>query len=102
MGHPFQRLALLGTLGCLLTFGRPVRAAEIYAGDGLEVRWDNTLRYSVALRPLSRSAELLSYINGDDGDRNFAPGLVSNRFDLLSELDISAGDFGVHASAAAW
>jgi hypothetical protein len=89
-------------LGFLLTFGATARAAEIYAGDGVGVRWDNSLRYSVGLRPFSRSAELLSYINGDDGDRNFAPGLVSNRFSLLSELDITAGDFGIHASAAAW
>jgi len=102
MAHHFQRLALLCTFGCLLTFVGHARAAEIYAADGLDVRWDNTLRYSLALRPNSRSAELLSYINGDDGDRNFAPGLVSNRLDLLSELDIAAGDFGVHASAAAW
>jgi hypothetical protein len=95
-------LALPCALGFLLLFGTPARAAEIYAGDGLAVRWDNTLRYSMALRPMPRSAELLSYINGDDGDRNFAPGLVSNRFSLLSEVDITAGDFGVHASAAAW
>src|SRR5205814_5649799 len=70
--------------------------------DGLEIRWDNTLRYSLALRHDSSSAELLSYANGDDGDRNFAPGLVMNRFDLLSKLDIAMGDFGLHASAAGW
>src|SRR5258708_33046083 len=94
------KLALFGAL--LLAFGKPAGAAEIYAADGLEVRWDNTLRYTTAWRLNSPSAELLSYINGDDGDRNFAPGLVSNRFSLLSVLDIAAGDFGVHASAAAW
>ena len=78
------RLALPCALGCLLGFGTPAGAAEIYAGDGLAVRWDNTLSYSMALRPMSPSPELLSYINGDDGDRNFGPGLVSNRFSLLS------------------
>lgn len=108
MARPFLsvdlglRLALPCALGFLLSCATPAGAAEIYAGDGLAVRWDNTLHYSMALRPLSPSAELLSYINGDDGDRNFAPGLVSNRFSLLSELDITAGDFGIHASAAAW
>ena len=110
MAHPSLSLGLsLGlrlappcALGFLLIFGAPAGAAEIYTGDGLGVRWDNTLRYSVALRPTSPSAELLSYINGDDGDRNFAPGLASNRLSLLSELDITAGDFGIHASAAAW
>jgi len=100
MAYPSLRLAL--TCALLAAAGRPAGAAEIYAADGLEVRWDNTLRYSAALRPNSRSTELLSYLNGDDGDRNFAPGLVSNRFDLLSKLDIAAGDFGIHASAAGW
>ena len=89
-------------LALLMASGRPAAAAEIYAVDGLDIRWDTTVRYSTALRLNSPSAELLSYINGDDGDRNFAPGLVSNRFTLESALDIAAGDFGVHASAAAW
>jgi hypothetical protein len=92
----------LCALGILAASGGHAGAAQLYAGDGLEVRWDNSLRYSTALRLDSASAELLSYANGDDGDRNFAPGWVSNRFDLLSQLDIAAGDFGIHASAAAW
>jgi hypothetical protein len=102
MAYPSFRLAFVYALGFLLAASQPASPAEIYAADGLEVRWDNTLRYSIALRPFSPSAELLSYLNGDDGDRNFAPGLVSNRFDLLSKLDIAAGDFGIHASAAGW
>jgi hypothetical protein len=101
MDHSPFRLAFI-CAGCLLALSGQAGAAEIYAADGLDIRWDNTLRYSLALRPLSRSGELTSYINGDDGDRNFAPGLVSNRLDLRSVLDIAAGDFGIHASAAAW
>lgn len=97
----FRRAPLFG-VGFLLALVTPGETAEIYAGEGLDIRWDNTLRYSTALRLYAPDAELLSYINGDDGDRNFAPGLVSNRFSLLSEIDIAAGDFGVHASAAAW
>ncbi|HWU56964.1 MAG TPA: DUF1302 family protein, partial [Rhizomicrobium sp.] len=89
-------------LGFLLALVTPAETAEIYSGKGLDIRWDNTLRYGTVLRLYSPSAELLSYINGDDGDRNFGPGLASNRFSLLSEFDIAAGDFGVHASAAAW
>jgi hypothetical protein len=104
MAYPSVRPALrwLCVLGLLMTSGRHAEAAQLYAGDGLDIRWDNTLRYSAALRLVSPSTALLGYINGDDGDRNFAPGLVMDRFDLLSELDIAADDFGVHASAAAW
>jgi hypothetical protein len=102
MAYSSLKLALpwLCALGFLVT--GPAGAAQLYSADGLDIRWDNSLRYSAALRLDSPSAELLSYVNGDDGDRNFAPGLVSNRFDLLSELDIAMGDFGVHASATAW
>jgi hypothetical protein len=102
MAYPLVRLALSCATGFLLAASQGAQAAEIYSGDGLEIRWDNTLRYSMALRPLGRSAELLSYINGDDGDRNFSPGVVSNRLDLLSVVDIAAGDFGIHAGARAW
>jgi Protein of unknown function (DUF1302) len=104
MAYPSVRPALLWlcVLGFLMASGRHVEAAQLYAADGLDIRWDNTLRYSAALRLESPNAALLGYANGDDGDRNFAPGLVSDRFDVLSEFDIAAGDFGAHASAAAW
>jgi hypothetical protein len=95
-------LLWLCALGFLMASGRHAQAAQLYTTDGLDIRWDNTLRYSAALRLEAPNAVLLGYANGDDGDRNFAPGLVSDRFDLLSEFDIAAGDFGVHASAAAW
>ena len=44
----------------------------------------------------------LSYPNSDDGDRNFAPGLVMNRFDLNSVLDLTGDDFGAQLSVEAW
>ncbi len=50
----------------------------------------------------STRSEILWNPNGDDGDRDFAPGLISNRLDLLSALDISQGEFGAHVSVAAW
>jgi uncharacterized protein DUF1302 len=80
----------------------PVRAADIYSTDGLDIRWDNTIRYSAAFRVSPRNPKLLTDPNSDDGDRDFAPGLSSNRLDWLSALDISRDDFGVHASVAAW
>ena len=35
--------------------------------DGLNLRWDNMLRYSAALRLAHPNAAFLGYINGDDG-----------------------------------
>ncbi len=86
----------------LATVLGPSSAAQLYATDGLNVRWDNALRYSMAFRIAPRNSALTGNINGDDGDRNFAPGLISNRLDLLSVLDVSHGDYGIHVSGSAW
>lgn len=68
----------------------------------LNVRWDNTLKYSASWRAEGQSDRLLSDANGDDGNRNFDKGPISNRMDLLSELDVVAGNFGARVSGAAW
>ena len=74
----------------------------------LRFSWDSTLKYSNAFRVSRRSATLVdpaknsSNANQDDGDRNFHGGLVSNRVDMLSEMDLVYGNFGVRGSMAAW
>jgi hypothetical protein len=88
------------------------RAAEIDTGNAdVKLRWDNTVKYSAAARVASRDDVLVTddpsanrnTINLDDGDRNFDKGLISNRFDLLSEADLSfKNNFGARVSAAAW
>jgi hypothetical protein len=88
---------------CLLTFAvAPAFGAELYSADGLELRWDNTIRLSAAARIDSRSSALIADANADDGDRNFRSGLISKRLDVLSELDVTHGDFGLRVSAAGW
>lgn len=81
-------------------------AAEIDTGNpDLKLRWDNTLKYSNAFRLKKQSAELIGTADGpnfDDGDRNFNKGLISNRFDLLSEADLTYKNVGARISAAAW
>lgn len=80
----------------------------------VKIRWDNTFKYSIAGRVKERSPGLSrtafgptgvvgpNNINQDDGDNNFGRGLVSNRLDVLSELDVSTERFGGRVSAAAW
>jgi len=83
--------------------GAPVADAEELYNDGdVTIRWDNTIRYSAAFRLAGRDPNLLANPNGDDGDRNFAPGLISNRIDLLSQLEVAQDGFGFNASAAGW
>lgn len=100
-------LALSGTLDA--------QAFEIDTGNpDLKLRWDNTVKYSAAARVKQRSPGLSTTtfgpggivgpnnINQDDGNNNFSRGLISNRIDLLSELDARYGNFGARISGAAW
>jgi hypothetical protein len=91
------------------------QAFEFDTGDsGLKLRWDNTVKYSSMARLEKASPGLSRTVvgptgvvgpnngNQDDGNNNFTRGIVSNRLDLLSELDAGYGNFGARVSAAAW
>ena len=73
-----------------------------------KIAWTNTFRYSAMFRITDQDAALINTpgknsVNYDDGDSNFDRGLVSNRLDVLSELDAVYGDrFGVRLSGAGW
>jgi Protein of unknown function (DUF1302) len=78
-------------------------AMDIGTGDAdLTIHWDNTPKYSAAVRTTGQNAQLIANPNQDDGDRNFNRGLISNRVDWLSELDVQRGDFGGRVSGAGW
>jgi len=76
----------------------------------LKVRLDLTPKYSMGYRLKNPSAALTQFdvavdpgtLNEDDGDHNFKRGLISNRLDLLAELDVSAQNFGGRISGNAW
>lgn len=92
-----------------LTCGTPAHALDIDTGiTDLRLRWDNTVKYSAGFRLKDPSPALTDVnfptlaANNDDGDRNFNKGLISNRFDLLSELDVSYRGIGARVSGAAW
>jgi len=102
--------ALVGALVCGAT---TALAFDIDTGvSGLQWRWDNTVKASAMWRVKARDQAVSGptaanpNVNFDDGDRNFHRGLVSNRFDLLSEMDLryraTYGDVGARVSATAW
>jgi hypothetical protein len=97
-----QCLARLAVVAVALAAAAPVRAEELFQSNGWDLRWDNTLRYTAAFRLSHYDEAVVADPNADDGDRNFAPGVISNRLDLLSELDLSHGPFGVEVSGAFW
>jgi hypothetical protein len=92
------------------TKGSPAETGSSSAGLGpIKMAWDTTVKYSPMFRVAQQSNTLISdavnpnVINLDDGDRNFATGLVSSRVDVFSEMDVTFGDnFGVRASTEAW
>lgn len=76
---------------------------------GLTSSWDNTIKYSSAFRIKGAQDNItvgpgtsIPNSNLDDGDRNFSSGLISNRLDLLSELDLKYQEVGARISGAAW
>lgn len=110
--RPAWTLALMAQAALLAT---NAAAFEIDTGNpDIKLRWDNTVKYSTAARLKDRSPGLSgtafghggvvgpNNLNQDDGDNNFGKGPVSNRLDLLSELDLTASNYGARLSAAAW
>jgi hypothetical protein len=75
-----------------------------------KVRLDLTPKYSTAYRLKNPSDALTRLdvaadpgtVNEDDGNHNFRKGQISNRFDLLAELDVTGPSFGGRVSGTAW
>lgn len=70
----------------------------------LKMRWDNTVRYNLGTRIEAQDSRILASPSYDESDAKFGKGdIVTNRIDLLSEVDFSyAGKLGLRVSAAAW
>ncbi|MBR7521490.1 MULTISPECIES: DUF1302 domain-containing protein [Pseudomonas] len=105
---PWRKLAAdrLTLAAALLACTNQAVAFQIdTANPDLSLRWDNTVKYSAAWRMQDRSSKLSEgqvARNQDDGDRAFGKGLISNRLDIFSELDMGFRDFGARVSAAGW
>ena len=74
----------------------------IYQEGDWSIQWDNTLKYNLSLRLSDQENDLIDDPQTDDGDRNFDSGVVSNRVDIFSELDIRYRKSGIRVSAAGW
>jgi hypothetical protein len=89
----------------------PAAAFDIPTGQGdLTLRWDNTFRYNLGARMQNAKPEIALAGPGpaytyDESDYLFADrgDVITNRIDLLSELDLRFRDrFGARLSAAGW
>jgi hypothetical protein len=95
----------------LLALAPAAQAFDISTGDpDLKIRLDLTPKYSTGYRLKDPSAALTRLdvaadpgtVNEDDGNHNFNKGLISNRFDLLAEFDLSTPNYGLRLSGSAW
>ena len=91
-----------GLATALLLMAGTARAADIGQYDGFDVRWDTTVRDTLAFREQGANPSLLADINADDGDRSFKAGLISARLDIFSEATIERGQLGFDISAQGW
>lgn len=92
--------AVLVGLGSL-----PAQAFELDTGiDDLQVRFDNTVKLNYAQRVESANSKLANSWNNNDGNHNFSAGsAVSQRIDVLHELDVVyRRQFGFRVSGNSW
>lgn len=106
-----QRLTPLAVAAALTVLGQGAWAADEpeQAEGEWKVNITNTFKYGTAWRLKSANPALVTpfpntnVANLDDGNRNFNKGLISNRLELLSELDaVSSRGYGARVSAAGW
>lgn len=82
-----------------------VQAFEIDTGNSdFSIRFDNTAKLSYGQRTESPNPTIANTANFNDGDLHFGSGdAVTERFDLLTELDVIYQDrMGFRVSAASW
>ena len=103
--HNLRRGAL-ATAVLAAAWNLPVQALEIDTGNpDVSVRFDNTIKYNYGVRTESADDRILGTPNANDGDYNFrkAGTNVTNRLDLLTELDVVfKSSFGFRVSTASW
>lgn len=106
VGPRIRAVPLACALASLPFIGTGAHALEIDSGNpDLTLRWDTTVKYSLAARVKSPDAIYTgaANANGDDGDRNFKKGIVSSRLDVFTEMDaVWQKRAGVRLSASAY
>lgn len=89
----------------VLALAEPAAAFDLQTGNpDLAASLSTTLRYNVGVRARKQDQVLLRNVNTDDGDSSYKRGdVVTNRIDVLSELDLNYRRMvGFKLSGAAW
>jgi hypothetical protein len=95
-----RRIFLAGiAIPAVVGFSAAARAENFTLNNGVEINFDNTVQYSVLGRAAPESSYFANEPNNNDGDNNLRSGIVSNRFDLITKLDVKYDNFGFDVSA---
>ncbi len=96
-------LAVAAALAALAASNAQAFKIETGDPDG-EIRWDNTVKYNLGMRMQARDPALHNSATYSSGDHKFKNGdIVTNRVDVLSELDVVIKQrFGARVSGMAW
>lgn len=105
-----SKLSLLAAAACAAGISTSAHAFNIDTGNpDIDMRWDNAVRYNAGWRmeePNSHFANAYGANNfgNAESETHFKKGaMVTNRLDLLSELDFAyQGNYGFRISAALW
>lgn len=92
-------------IGTAIPFGTAY-AFEVKNDGDFRIRWDNTVKYTAAWRMRDADPKIANQRGAqpgtDFGDLGIKKGLINNRFDILSELDVAYEDVGFRVSGAGW
>ncbi len=100
--HMFSRsavaLAVLGSMSCAQAISFDL------SNPDYRLRWDNTVRYNLGVRMEGQDKRIMNNATNDESDGKFDKGdIVTNRLDVLSEIDFSyLNEWGARLSAAGW
>ncbi len=98
--RPWLHCLLPAVASCGLSAA--ARADSLGQWGGFDLRLDTAIRVSLGVRTEDADPALLANVNADDGDRAFAPGLNSERVDLVSEFTAERGALGFDVSGQGW
>lgn len=83
-------------LALALIFSGQALALDMDLGNGFTLDVDTALKWSGSIRAEDQDDDLLSNINGDDGNRSFDKGdFVNNRFSVIMDIDLNKDNVGI-------
>ncbi len=97
--------AACSTIAMAVAVAAPAHAFTYVFNDGVQIRLDNNVEYSMAWRTAPVSKQLTispAQENNNDGDLSLSHGLVSNRIQDVTSFDISDNGYGFDVSDEAF